>query len=101
VEVILSRLAAVESQQPQIMNALPQLQLKLNTILQKIEYRGAGVVVEKMPDEITLLLVTFEDIDNFEIVMESANTFKLMVRLRKISRLPLLEFPNQTIKLSV
>jgi len=83
------------------MNALPQLQLKLNTILQKIEYRGAGVVVEKMPDEITLLLETFEDIDNFEIVMESANTFKLMVRLRKISRLPLLEFPNQTIKLSV
>jgi len=81
VEVILSRLAAVESQQPQIMNALPQLQLQLNTILQKIEDRAAGVVVEKMPDGITLPLETFDDIDNFEIDMESADTFKQLVCL--------------------
>jgi len=78
VEVILSRLAAVEFQQPQIMN---QMELKLNRILQKIEDGGAGLGVEKMPDGISLPLGTFDDIDNFEIEMVNTDTFKQMVRL--------------------
>jgi len=74
VEVILSRPAAMESQQPQI-------QLQLSTILQKID-DGVGLVVDKMPDGIMLPLETFDDVDNFEIQVASENTFKQLVCLR-------------------
>ena len=89
-EVVLTRMAAIESQQRQLLSHQTQQTLLLNAILQKVSSSVDDALCE-LPDGIMLPLRTVEEIEILERKLTNPDILKRMVSFCQILVFPTLE----------